>query len=234
MLTIIHGEDIKNSRNYYLQEKEKQQDSIKLDGTTLTLTDLLQALSGNDLFANNQMLFIDELFSKRKPSHELDEMINVLAKTESNVFLWESKDLTPKQLSNFKNAVVKQFKLPVAIFAFVDALSPGNGKKLISLFHELLNTEDATFALVMMQRQIRLLLAVGDQTRHPELDSGSISENKRLAPWQKGKLQKQAKSFSPDQLIDLHAKLFALDRGQKTGRLSSPLDQEIDFFLLTI
>ena len=249
MLTIIHGEDIKNSRDFYLEEKRKNKNPITLDGTTLMLTDLLQALSGLDLFANNQTIFIDELFSKRKPSKELDAIAEIVKKTESSVYLWESKDLTPKQLSNFKQATVKQFKLPAVIFTFVDSLALGNGRKLTQLYHELLQTEDATFALVMLQRQIRLLLAIHPQSivipdliGDPEKDSrlrendanSTISEVKRLAPWQKGKLQKQAKLFTTEQLIDLHTKLYELELGQKTGKLSLPLEQSFDFFLASI
>jgi DNA polymerase III delta subunit len=266
MITLIYGEDTAASRNYYLAERTKHPEKIILDGASLTLTDFLQATSNNGLFGDQQALFIEELLSKRKSSKELDSLIAQITQTaQTPIFLWESKDLTAKQLSPFKGATTKQFKIPATVFAFLDALFPKNGKKAITLFHQLLQDEDVNFALFMLQRQVRLLLALQPQSVipaqagaaseklvpagqiHPstklreELDPGSesrmtfvISEVKRMAPWQKGKMQKQAKAFSQQELLNLHEQLYQLDLGQKTGGLSMPLEQEIDFLLLSM
>jgi len=228
MITLIHGSDTAKSRNYYLELRQSAKDKVILDGEKITETDLLQALSGSGLFGDNQEIFIEELLSKRKSSKELDALLSTISDTSQKVTLWESKDLTPKQTSSFTKASVKQFKLPTIIFTFVDALAPGNGKKLITLFHELLTYEEAIFALSMVQRQVRILLALQSQSTQ------NISEVSRLAPWQMGKLKKQAGMFTLEQLIALHRQLYELELGQKTGGLSLPLDQAIDFLLLSI
>lgn len=251
MITLIYGDNTAESRNYYLAERQKNSEKIILDGATLILTDFLQATSNNGLFGDQQTVFIEELLSKRKSSKELDSLIAQIAQTtQTPIFLWESKDLTAKQLSPFKGATTKQFKIPTTVFTFLDSLFPKNGRKSITLFHQLLQDEDVNFALFMLQRQIRLLLAMHPQSvipakagiqKNKELDPGSesgvapvISEVKRMAPWQKGKMQKQAKAFSQDQLLVLHKQLYQLELGQKTGGLSMSLDQEIDFLLLSM
>ena len=230
MITLIHGEDIAASRNYYFELKQQAQEPLTVDGATISPTDLQQALSGNDLFGTKKDIFIENLVSKRKSPKEVETLTAILITSDANSTLWESKELTKKQIENFGKATVRLFKIPSTIFALLDALKPGNGKQLIELFHQTLKDKDAEFVLVMLQRQVRILLALC----HPELVSGSqqISELSRLAPWQKGKLEKQAKLFTPEKLIDLHEQLFDLEKNMKTGGLSQSLENEIDFLLL--
>lgn len=228
MITLIHGDDTAKSREYYISERSRYPEKIILDGTTLTITDLIQATSNNGLFGNQRLIFIEDLFSKRKPSKELDEIVNAIRESEQEIFLYESKELISKQLKPFENSKIKHFPIPKTIFAFLESLSPGNGKKSISLFHELLKTQDPNFALFMLQRQVRILLAISSTL------SPTLSELSRLAPWQKSKLEKQAKLFSLDQLLNLHEQLYQLELATKIGQLSQPLDQAIDFLLLSI
>lgn len=238
-MTLIYGDNVAESRNYYNSEKAKYSEKITLDGATLSLTDFLQATSNNGLFGDQQAVFIEELLSKRKSSKELDALISQVSLTNATpIFLWESKELTPKQLKSFPSATTKQFKIPTTVFAFLDALLPENGKKVLMLFHALLQDEDVNFALFMLQRQVRLLLALHPQSVIPDSDPGStsavISEVKRMAPWQKGKTQKQAKAFSKDALLALHESLYQLELGQKTGGLAQPLEASLDFLLISL
>lgn len=228
MITVIHGDDTVKSREYYTTIREKHPEKIILDGASLTITDFLQATSNAGLFGDQKAIFIEELLSKRKSSKELDALVTTIIHSQSPIVLWESKELTPKQLTPFNKETIKVFKIPTVVFAFVDSLQPNNGTKMISLFHELLRHEDAAFALFMLQRQIRILLGILSDTGE------TIGEIKRIAPWQKTKLQKQAKAFSQQQLLDIHALLYDLEVKQKTGGLSTPLNQSIDFLLLSL
>lgn len=234
MITIMHGDNTAQSRNYYLQEREKHQEKVILDGVVLRLTDFLQAISGNGLFGDQQTIFIEDLLSKGKASKELDEIVTALVASDSPLYLWESKELTAKQLKPFTKAMVKAFKIPTTVFAFLDSLSPKNKTQAIKLLHQLLETEDANFALFMLQRQTRILLSLRVIANEAKQSSITISEVKRLAPWQKGKMEKQAKSFTLEQLLSLHEQLFQLDLSQKTGALSQPLDTSLDFLLLSM
>lgn len=249
MITLIHGDDVAVNRNYYFELKNKSKESIILDGTKVTVTDLTQALEGQDLFGESKEIFIEELLSKRKASKELDALVSVLLTSNSSpITIWESKELTAKQVSLFKGAAVKAFKIPATIFALLDALKPKNSKQLVELFHKTLEDKDAEFVCFMLQRQVRILLALSNVSHakagiqeNKELDPGSksgmtysISEVSRIAPWQKGKLEKQTSLFSQEKLLELHDKLFEIEYGLKTGNLSMPITPTIDLLLLSI
>lgn len=226
MITLIYGEDITASRNHYFELRQLATEPITLDGATVSPTDLQQTLSGDDLFGTSRNIFIENLISKRKSAKEIEILQNVLITAKTNIVLWESKELTKKQIDGFEKATVRQFKIPSIIFTFVDALQPNNGKKLLELYHEILQNKDPEFVLVMLQRQIRMLLALQDA------GTEQISEVSRIAPWQRGKLERQARMFTQEELLILHAKLFTLEKNMKTGQLSQSLENEIDFLLV--
>ena len=229
MLTIIHGDDTSSSRNYYLSERQKAAEKKIVDGNTTTLTDLMQIFSGNGLFGDQETIFIEELVSKRKSTKDIEELVSfVTSQTDATVFVWESKLLTPKQVGLFGKAVIKEFKIPTVIFAFLDTLKPGNAQQMIKFYHDVLQQEDAMYILVMLLRQTRILLALSDPAEN------TISEVTRMSPWQKSKMQKQAKLFTQKKLLHMHEQLFQLEYGQKTGNLTSSLSDSIDFFLLSI
>lgn len=233
MITILHGDDISASRNYFQDLKQKRKDLILFDGSKLTLTDLVQNIEGSGLFGDTKTIFIEDLLIKlKKTDKNAKEILNFIAKNskESTFVLWESKEILKRDLSLFKDAVVKTFKLPKNIFLFLDNLKPGNSKNLLRLFHEALDSGiKEELILFMMQRQIRLLLALSDQN-----DNNSIDEVIRLAPWQMGKLEKQAKSFEAQSLRKIYKKLYEIEIRQKTGASSLSLIQNIDFLLLDI
>jgi len=233
MITLVHGEDTTASRNFYFDVKKKSVDALTLDGATITLTDLQQALSGSDLFGETKQIFIENLLTKKKGSKELDSLTSLISQTSQTITLWESKELTPKQVGLFGKATVRLFKIPSTIFAFLDGIRPNNGKQLIELFHKTLEDKDPEFVLFMLQRQTRTLLALSSISDKPT-DQSTISEVSRLAPWQKGKVEKQAQLFTSQQLLDVHDKLFQLELDMKTGGLTLPLAESMDLLLLSI
>ena len=62
----------------------------------------------------------------------------------------------------------------------------------------------------------------------------NAEEVKKLAPWQKGKLTRQASMFGLDNLKKTYKKLYKIDKSQKTGSSNLTLVQSIDFLLLEI
>ncbi len=233
MITLIHGSDITASRNYFYLEKSKLQNTITLTGSTITYPDLMQALQGNGLFESDQTILVDELFSKRKPSSELDSITTLISQTTQKVIIWESKDLTAKQLGNFKKADIKQFKLPSVLFSFLDAIYPLNGKNAISLFHQVISDQPEELVFFMLVRHIRTLLTLSPMNPEPSSHE-QISEVSRLAPWQKSKLEKQAHLFTKAQLLNFYKQLYGLEYGQKTGTLNQPLLASLDFLLINL
>lgn len=230
MIMIVHGDDITASRSYFIAQKEQSSDSVTLQGALMTLNDVIQAVEGQGLFSEGKHIFVEEFLTKRKAGKETNSIIAKLIENEKNndIFLWESKDLTATQLKHFKDAVVKQFKITKTIFQFVDSIKPKNTKPILTLFHRTTKTEEVEYVFFMIVRQVRLLLALFDE------GTESIDEVKRMAPWQKSKLQKQAKLFTIESLKNLYQKLFELDLAMKTGGLVMPLTESIDFLLLEI
>jgi hypothetical protein len=228
MITILHGTDTAQSRKFFLELKNKADDPTIIDGQKVTLTDLTQYFEGGNLFAESKSFFIDQLLSKRKKSKELDGILEYLNKASqtNEILLWEDKELTPAALKAIKNPITRVYKLPQTLFQFLDNIRPNNSKVLINLFHETINITDPEMVFYMLVKQFRLLLALSDP------GNDDIDEIKRIAPWQKSKLQKQTQYFSTEKLIDLYNRLLEIEIGLKTGTLPANITQTIDLWLL--
>jgi len=235
MLTIIHGSDTAQSRKNFLAERAKYPDAILLDADQINISDLTQIFEGGGLFGETKNIFIEQYLSKKKKNSDYKAILTYLEKNsaENTIFLWENKELERGALNEMKKAAVKIFKLPQTLFILLDSIQPGNYKSLIKLFHETIEKAETEMVFFMLIRQFRMLLALSNKKNNP-LDTPSIDELKRLQPWQKTKLEKQANSFELAHLLTLYSNLFELEVGQKTGTLTSPLITAIDFFLLDV
>lgn len=231
MITIIHGDDIKNSRNYFLECKTNSRNPTTFDGEKITVTDLVQSIEGGELFFDEKQIFIENFLSKRKIGKEINEIVEFLNKNQSSIklFFWENKEITKKMLSLFPKADIKIFKFPQKLFIFLDSIKPGNGNELIKIFHEALKNIEPELLFYMINRQLRLLLSLIDNSENDE-----IEELKKMAPWQRKKLQSQAKLFSIEKLTALYKNLYTIDLNQKTGKSAVSLTKALDFFLLEI
>ncbi len=228
MITIVYGDDIVSSRNYYIDERQKVDNPIILYGDNLNKTQLVEVFESDSLFEVSQKnVFIENFFSK-KENKEIVSYIQTHSK-KSNVLIWEGKEMSKAQISLFKNANIKLFSLPKMLFTFLNELKPGNNKKMVYLFHKCLEQLQCELIFFMMTRQFRLLLAVKE--RHSE---NQIEEIKRMVPWQKLRLSNQAKLFSWDNLKDIYQKIMNIDVSQKGGMNTLSLPQAIDFLLLSI
>lgn len=228
MITLIHGDDTSASRLLFTTEKNKYPSANVLDGTKTTKTDLLQLFEGASMFGVVEPVFIENLLS-RKASKELETLTSYINSQQKNneIIIWEGKELTKKQLSSLPQAKVLISKLPQIIFTFLDSVQPHNSKKLVHLYHDLLVHSEPEFVLFMLERQIRLMLALSS-------NAFELEELARMSPWQRNKLSSQARSFSEAQLKDLYNQLYVLDKGYKTGQLNTPLSAAIDFLLLSL
>lgn len=230
MVTIIYGENTKDSRNFlhsYLLTKE---DKILLTSDAISITELTQIFDGTSLFETKKTVVLEDYLSKARKSKEKDTIVTYLAQKASDhdIVFWDSKELTPTSYKAFTKPTLKQFSYPKSIFLFLDNLVPRNSEKLISLHHTVLKTTEPEIVLFMLARHVRLLL-----TSHDQSDT-VIEEWKRLSPWQKDKIIKQSRKFSQEKLISIHKTLYTLDKKQKTGELGVPLSSAIDFLLSAI
>jgi DNA polymerase III delta subunit len=227
MILLIHGADIAASRKFFSDKKETSPHAISLDGEKVTITDLLQIFEGGELFSESKTVFIEQLLSKRKKSNELTQLLTIIENHASGhtIVIWEGKELEKSALTHFKTAEVRVFKLPQTLFTFLDNLKPKNNKQLLTLFHQTLETTEVEMVFFMLVRQIRMLLALLENANQP------IDELKRLAPWQRTKLERQAAAFGKKKLIKLYQSLFSVEVAQKTGNLTANLVTTIDFLL---
>ena len=228
MITIIHGENLKESRNYFWEMRQKAKNPIFLMGENINLFDLMQILSNGGFFEDSKQIFIENIFSLKK-KEEKEKIIELLLKKEkeNEIVFFESKEITPANLKIFKNASIKKFDIPKIIFAFLDLIGIDK-KKSIELFHEILKTNDAEYVFFMLIRHFRIMLALSENSNN------QIDELKRIQPWQRGKYLTQLKKIGIDKVKKFYYDLFLTDFKQKTGQNALNLIQTIDIFLLRI
>lgn len=229
MITIIHGDNVDESRNYFFDFKKSFPNLTSISGVNLVIDELTNIFQGDNLFFEDKNVAIENLLSKNKPSKSLDETVDVINKNDknANIIIWEEKEIGQKILSKFPKAQVQVFKIPRLIFNFLDSIKPDNGQSLIIIFHKLLENSAVEIIIYMMTRQFRLMIAVKDKDKN-------IDEISKMMSWQKNKFEKQAGLFDQAKLISLYKKLYDIDASQKTGKLNMPIASAIDIFLLGI
>ncbi|HUD09405.1 MAG TPA: hypothetical protein VMR77_01195 [Patescibacteria group bacterium] len=225
MVLVIHGNDTGSSRNFYFEEKNKLIDPILLEGEGLTFDVFFQNAENKSLFGSEQMILVENFFTKNKSiATETKKIVEYINNNQNlAVIFWEPTELSKSSQTLLKNATVKTFSFPQVLFTFLDNLKPGNCEILIKLFHELKQTMEPELIFFMLVRQFRIMLGIDGVDK--------IDEIKRMAPWQLGKVQKQAGVFGGSKLKLLYQKLFEMDLSLKTGKIPYSLDRSIDFFL---
>ena len=229
MITIIHGDDIVRSRDMLTRLKKQfpQHELFQLTGENASLTDIVQVFESQSLFAKKKLLIL-EGFIETKDKKLVALVLNHLKKhLDHDVVFWEPKAIKQELLSLFpKNATIHFYKQEQLIFQFLDSIRPGNASQMLSLLHRVLQRENPELVFYMLVRQFRLLLGVST--------TSAISDVKRLAPWQRSKLERQARELSLGQVKMLYQKLFQLEREAKTGTNALPLAASLDLFLSDI
>jgi hypothetical protein len=227
MITIVHGEDTTLSRKFFIGNKTKTKDHFDFTWPKITLTDLMQLTQGGSLFVSEKKIFIENLLSGKKSTQQ-SEIIEFIKKNHDqfDIYLWEGTEISKSTLLSFSKSSQNVFKLPQNLFIFLDNIAPNNKDNLL-YFHKALENTNEELLLHMLTRQFRLMLCVLN-------DDMSIDEAKRLAPWQKSKILKQAKLFEEEKLISAIKKLHKIDFEQKSGQSGLNLIQAVDIFLLSL
>lgn len=225
MITIVHGNDITTSRKFFLDQKDEN--SLTFDAESLVLDELEHSLQGFGLFGERKKIFIENLFS-RKATKNLEPIGSLLSKNQGlNVYVWADKEVGVKSLLSYPRFENKNFKIPNTIWSFLDGIRPNNLSNVKS-FHSAINSTEPEIVFAMIVRQFRLLLGLTESSEN------TIDEVKRLAPWQKSKLMRQASLFDKDSLKQIYKKLYKIEKQQKTGSSNLSLVQNIDILLLQI
>jgi len=227
MITILHGEDIVKSRRQLEVIKNQHRDFeiISLDGKKLDLTGLKQALESASMFKNGRLVVIENFLASKNKNQE--EIIKYLADEPpgAELVLWEGVSFEGRRLLKLKGARVLEFKPEPVFFRFLDSIRPNNTKEMLTLLLQSKRVEQPEIIFYMLIRQFRLLLLIKDGV------FSGIEEIDRLAPWQKQKLERQARYFSLEQLVDIYHQLFKIDCQQKTGENTFDLAKTLEFFV---
>lgn len=234
MITILHGENTEESRTKRFelvqQAKKDSKEIVYLEGKNADLEHLIGSLETASLFSDTRLVVIDGLIASLRKGKKRDEIISYLKKGafDADLLLWEPKGVARNiiSLKRFKHVSVEECKLPTTIFAFVDALGTTNTAGTLSYFDTAVKTTAPEVVFSMIVRQFRLMIGL-------TLDA-SISETKRLAPWQRGKLIKQAEGIGKNPLISHYKQLLTIDYLLKTGRSSIDLTKHIQKFIITL
>lgn len=230
MITILHGENVTTSRDALnaIRNKFKGAEILTLDGKKINPSQVKQALETNSLLSPSRVVVIENLLTCKKSAVQeeiIDYLLSEPLKTE--LVLWEEKEVSKLTLTKFHSANIEVFKLESALFKFLESLRPGNQKEALILFRSL-QKEAPEIIFSMLVRQFRMLLAVRNDVL------GGMEELDRLAPWQKERLVKQAKYFTPEELIKIYHKLLEIDIQQKTSQNPFGSAKTLEFFILNL
>lgn len=228
MKYLFYGDDHVSSRREWQEVIRRGQtenkEVVRLDGQSIDLTDLKQALESQTLFGGAKLVAIENILSRR-PSREKDAMTAYLAAFDSDspdLAVWEQKALTITKLRPFSSRwTIKAFKLPPVLFKFLDAIRPGQTAFLLNLLDQCRQNTAPELVFFMMSRRIRDLIIA--------LDLGK--EGLSGAPWQIGKLVNQAKFYKTYQLTDFYQKLLQTDYEVKTGQTPINLEHHLDLLV---
>jgi len=214
-MIIIHGENTSGSyaRLTALLESfsKNNRQILSFNAGEISLTNIEQALSPTDLFGSEIVLVLNNLFSGTK-SKQKELLKKVLvSKTNKPIIIYETKEISASSLKSYNQVQIEVFKVSPQIFKFVESLSPG--KPSIVQFDRLTKDTEQEFIFAMIVRQIRILITA--KTNPSML---------KTAPFIKSKLLNQAGQFSLDKLLDLHRRLYLIDRQIKLGE--TPLNLE--------
>jgi DNA polymerase III delta subunit len=223
---LLHGGDQVKSRNFLNELKEKARkktkEIINLDGESVELSEVKQALESSSLFGKDKLIVIDNLYSSHK-SNRKKEVISYLKKeSPQNLIIWENKKIDGRKLKGFSSDFkIKKFKLNAVIFKFLESLKPNNEKESIFLFQKCLKDEEPEKVFYMLVRQFSILIKAKDLGKKGLSGPG----------WMKHKFLGQAENFSLKQLKSNYKKLLEIDIGVKTGKSIMPLKWRLEQFI---
>lgn len=203
-LTVLHGDDIVGSRQRlegFIDSAKKQGWSVQRIGEDRKLT-FSEFLTSQSLFGETRLFILEDYMLLTK-----DEAKSLGGAITSGKLVIYSSKILPRSFLNLlpQDAKVEEFKLPRAIFAFLDALRPKNAKQALELLHFLIIKQPSELIMAMIGRHLRDLYIV-------KIKPESLS----YPSWRISKLQKQAQSFSTGSLSELIASLAEIDLLSKT------------------
>jgi len=223
MITLIHGDDMEAIETSLISLTGNAK-LERLDGKKLKSKELEESILSESLFGENTIVVIENLF-KNLNKKDLLNLINKNA-NQADVIIVEREKLNKRDLQSLKADSLIENLLPQYYFKFLDGIYPGEGRVLENYYRNLLKNMTAEQVFYSMVKRIRGLISV---------KSGALnhSEIKFFAPWQMGKLKRQASFWTEEELIEFYGKLFEIEKKMKSSNLPLTLEKYIDMVILT-
>lgn len=216
-IVVLHGDHIEKS---YFRLARFKEVAVKRGWEIFILNtssreSLSQVLVSRSLFAKSKFVVLEDppLLSKKelgflKKRHE--EIEGTLIFYNQGILSKTFLDVLPR------GAKVEEYKLPKLIFSFFESFYPGNTKKCVGLFHELIENEPLEFIFALLGRYIRDLYWVKkdrDGLKYPS--------------WRIRKLESQSAKFSGDLLRRIISDLAEADVKSKTSNIALELSLDL-------
>ena len=222
MIYILHGDDTAASRNFMTEVTSEFPVTI-LEGKSLVFSQLEENVVSKGFFEEKKAIVIENLLSQNKKK-ELTKFLNEI-KSDVLIVLWEGKKLTKTATNAIKKAEIREFSYPSYYFQFLDSIASGSGKRIFSLYHELLKTTSEELVFYSLLKRIRLLVVIAS--------GGTIAELSKMAPWQQSKLNQQLRQWKKDELNTFYRELQETEIKMKTGKLPVGLSKHLDILILS-
>lgn len=227
-MIIIHGDDVKKSYDRLNSLLKTFTDSgvntYLHPASELSPTALRQELGGTDLFdaKNVEVIYGYLALNKSKTKEAITKILQ-----ENNlgeIILYEEREVPAGQLKSFPKAKVEVFKISPVIFKFLETLRPGNQTVILPSFSKIISQDtEPEFVFAMLVRQIRMLIQAKNQP-----------DQIKTSPYAKKMFIAQSGYFTIEHLIDLHHKLYKIDKKIKTGNTSVDIGNLLYHFLQSV
>lgn len=229
MLYLIHGDQVEAARNKLVELKKEftAKEIRELSGKNLDPALFTQALESSSLFGGDILVVIEGFISSSKKREKmfaatLTQIIE--ASTTADIILYEDKEVDKTTLTKLgSNIKIFFYKTPVVIFQLLDSLRPGSAKTTLGYLAQVVASEPVEIVFVMLIKRVRQLIQLKDGVTPDGLQS-----------WQAGRLTTQARNFTIEQLIAMHAQLLTTDIAIKTGSSPFTLTQLVEQLIINL
>jgi hypothetical protein len=225
MITIIHGENITESRKKLDEVLVNKTNIKRLDGKGATGEVVQLLFESGELFAVSKTIVIENY--KAVPKTVQEKIVTLVEKSRDEVIVWQNGNLDKRLINKFAKAQVFDFPLPKYYFVFLDTLAPRQGIRLHELYEKLQSSfapEQILFSILKRMHQM-LILQTGREHEFEEMA--------KMNSWQLGKLRSQLRLWNEQGMKNFYQQAFSLEKKLKTSELPTDLAKSIDILLLT-
>ncbi len=248
MITIIHGDNILESRKFLKQliESAQNQEVVSLDGTSCDLTALIQATQSDQLFSQmHAKLVVAENFLTKGIKEEVIEYLKTMP-NDAHLVFWEGRQIDRatksvkgkslalrqkktekvlkgmtllKALQNLPAKPIIRIFRSTLMFDFFDSLRPGNGANALVLSQRLQNERTEVEDLFpVLADHFRYLI---------KAKVGGSQALSDMHPFRAQKITNQARSFTEEQLMTIFHLLLDFEIACKFARIEGEQREEL-------